>query len=80
MDSGKDSTGGAYSAPPAPQLDLTGPLRGREGMGNGSGGKMEREETRRGGGSRQKWKGWRREGVTITVHNKDASKQDSSAD
>jgi len=25
---------------------------------------MEREETRRGGGSRQKWKGWRREGET----------------
>ena len=42
--------GGAYSAPPDPQLDLRGPLRGREGKG--------RDEKRDGKGWEGRGKGW----------------------
>jgi hypothetical protein len=31
--------GGAHSAPPDPQLNMGGPLRGREGRGRGEGGR-----------------------------------------
>jgi len=53
--------------PQTPQLDLRGPLRGRdgkrEGMGKGErGGEAGEEERRRG----EKGKGWRRKGGKVT--------------